>query len=126
MIHAMIPPGNPLAAIAGVYAAAFEEGFRFWMQQAQLWRGALSGAGFSGAPELAGGGPLGGMLRGMAGPWLEPMTIRVAEMDERVALSATYRDVRIDMMITHLPDAAEDAPVTLEGVAERLDAAKLK
>lgn len=119
-------PSNPVAAMAGAYIAAFEQGARLWSQQAQAWRDAFArGAGWP----LSGGGaafPIGPSLAEMGAAWLDPVSVQLVEMEDRVAMSATCGDVRIDMMITRLPDPEAEKAVTLEGVAERIEAIRPK
>lgn len=122
MIGGMNVMNNPMTAMAGFYAAAFEQGARAWMKQAEIWSDAFSRAAIFPPSAFAAGVPFSPSLFDLSEVWLDPVSVELFEMEDGVAVSASCRDVRIDMMITISPEAESGKPVTIDGVAERIEA----
>jgi len=123
MTGGMSFPGNPMSAMAGAYAAAFERGFRAWAKQAEAWRGAFARPAAWPAASFPTAFPFDREMREMVDSLFDTLSVQVIEEEDRVAFRLTCLDMRIDMMITHLGDGDSDRPDAIDASALKLGAA---
>ena len=94
---------NQMTAMSSAYAAAYQQGVQFWMQQAQLWRSAASPAAIW--PLAADFSRFEQTAREIA----DSFSLQVFEAEDMVAFRLTLLDMRIDMMIAQAPETGDVA-----------------
>jgi hypothetical protein len=116
-------PSNPMSAMAGAYAAAFEQGFRAWAKQSEAWRAAFTRPAAWPSAVLPSVFPFDREMREMADALIDSLSVQVVEEEDRVAFRVTCLDMRIDMMITHLGDGESGRSGAIDASALKLGAA---
>lgn len=109
---------NPMAAMANFYADAFQQSARLWLQQTRAWRAAFPQTLSWPVATVGAGIPVAPAPMGLGALWFEPVSLELVEMEDRIGVSASCGEIRIDMMITHSPEAGAGSGVIIEGEAE--------
>ncbi len=115
---------TPMTAMADFYATAFERSARLWLEQTRAWRGFFPQTYAWPAATIADGVPIAPAPLGLGVPWFETLSVELVEMEDRIGVRAACGDIRIDMMITHSPEAGVDAVDVIEGEALKVGEAR--